>query len=82
MARVAEAIRGRRATGPVVVIAHAGVIRAAVALALELTPVQALRLQIEPLSLTRLCRFQLPDDGEDVWDVRCINQTLGGVEES
>jgi alpha-ribazole phosphatase len=40
--------------GDVVAVAHAGPIRAALALALDLTPNQALRFAIDPLSLTRL----------------------------
>ena len=35
---------------------HSGTIRAALAIALELTPEQALRFAVEPLSLTRIDR--------------------------
>lgn len=38
----------------VVVVAHAGVVRAALALALGLPPVQALAFEVSPLSLTRI----------------------------
>lgn len=42
----------------IVIVAHAGVIRAAVAMALDLGASQALRLQIDPLSLTRIKSFK------------------------
>jgi alpha-ribazole phosphatase len=44
-------------TGDIVVVAHAGPIRAALALALDMTPEQALRFALDPLSLTRLDYF-------------------------
>lgn len=47
-----EAVRQERRD--VVVVAHAGVIRAALALALGLPPGQALAFEISPLSLTRI----------------------------
>jgi alpha-ribazole phosphatase len=55
--RVSQAITAinlERKTGDILVVAHAGPIRAALALALDLTPDQALRFAIDPLSLTRL----------------------------
>jgi len=62
----------------VIVIAHAGVIRAAAALALDLPPTQALRLEINPLSLTRITRYQSASNGaeETGWSVKCLNQKL------
>ena len=42
--------------GDVVLVVHSGTIRAALAVALELTPEQALRFAVEPLSLTRIDR--------------------------
>ncbi len=42
--------------GDVVLVVHSGTIRAALAIALELTPEQALRFTVEPLSLTRIDR--------------------------
>jgi alpha-ribazole phosphatase len=43
-------------TGDVVLVVHSGTIRAALAIALELKPAQALRFALEPLSLTRIDR--------------------------
>jgi alpha-ribazole phosphatase len=43
--------------GDVILVVHSGTIRAALAIALELSPVQALRFAIEPLSLTRIDRM-------------------------
>jgi len=54
--------------GDVIVVAHAGTIRAALALALELSPDRALSFVIDPLSLTRLDRL---DDG---WRVVTVNR--------
>lgn len=59
----------RVGTGNIVAVAHAGSIRAAVALALDLEPLVALRFVIDPLSLT--C---LEYHGEAGWGVRCINE--------
>jgi alpha-ribazole phosphatase len=42
--------------GDVVLVVHSGTIRAALAIALDLAPEQALRFAIEPLSLTRIDR--------------------------
>lgn len=42
--------------GDVIVVAHAGTIRAALAVALDIAPAQALRFVIDPLSLTRIDR--------------------------
>lgn len=43
--------------GDVVLVVHSGTIRAALAIALDLSPEQALRFAIEPLSLTRIDRL-------------------------
>jgi alpha-ribazole phosphatase len=43
--------------GNVIIVAHAGTIRAALALALEMPPENALRFVIDPLSLTRVDRI-------------------------
>lgn len=58
-ARVASAIERLSAEreGDVVVVAHGGVIRAAVALALGLDPKQAMAVAVDNLSLTRLDRI-------------------------
>ena len=76
--RVQTAISGQQTSGDKIVVAHAGVIRAAVALALELAPHQALRLQIDPLSLTRMTWFEDPDNPAGSWSLQCLNQSLAG----
>ncbi len=58
------------ATGPIVCVSHAGVIRAALALALDLDANSALRFHIAPLSTTKLTWF---DSG--AWQVDWINRT-------
>ncbi len=55
----------------ILVVAHAGTVRAAVALALGLSPATALRLAVQPLSLTRV------DATIDGWRVECVNATAG-----
>jgi alpha-ribazole phosphatase len=54
--------------GDVVLVAHAGTIRAALAVALEIPPDKALSFVIDPLSLTRLDRL---DSG---WRVVSVNR--------
>jgi alpha-ribazole phosphatase len=74
MQRVQAAIQQNLVEGNFVVVAHAGVIRAAVALALNLTPDQALRLQIDPLSLTRTSWTNLPVDRGGSWLLQSLNE--------
>jgi len=66
--RLTEAHRGR----DIVAVAHGGVIRAAVALALELDPERALGLQTENLSTTRLDHIAGPGQGGN-WRVAFVN---------
>jgi alpha-ribazole phosphatase len=54
--------------GDVIIVAHAGTIRAALALALEMPPDNALRFVIDPLSLTRLDRL------DNAWRVIAVNR--------
>jgi alpha-ribazole phosphatase len=54
--------------GNVVLVAHSGTIRAALAIALDLAPGGALRFVIDPLSLTRIDRL------ESGWRVVAVNQ--------
>ena len=54
--------------GDVILIAHAGTIRAVLAIALDLAPDKALRFVIEPLSLTRLDRLA------EGWRVVAVNR--------
>ena len=56
------------AAGDVIVVAHAGTIRAALAVALDIPPDKALSFVIYPLSLTRLDRL---DNG---WRVVAVNR--------
>jgi alpha-ribazole phosphatase len=53
--------------GDVVLVVHSGTIRAALAVALGLTPENALRFVINPLSITRLDRLA------DAWRVVTVN---------
>ncbi|HEY3681237.1 MAG TPA: histidine phosphatase family protein [Bradyrhizobium sp.] len=55
--------------GDVVLVVHSGTIRAALAIALDLSPEQALRFTIEPLSLTRIDRVAA---GWRVVGVNCV----------
>lgn len=54
-----------------VLIVHSGTIRAALAIALELVPETALRLVVDPLSVTRIDRLRTG------WRVMSVNQTFG-----
>ena len=79
MARTAEAIddlADRYSGCDVVVVGHAGPIRAAVAVALDLAPRVALRLSVEPLSVTRLDRVD--GIGGAAWRVGFVNRTAPG----
>jgi len=55
-----------------VVVAHAGSIRALTAWALDLSPNAALRLEIAPLSYTKLTLYE--KNGEQSWQVSCMNR--------
>jgi alpha-ribazole phosphatase len=54
--------------GDAVLVAHSGTIRAALAIALDLSPDAALRFVIDPLSLTRIDRL------ENGWRVVAVNR--------
>jgi len=73
-ARVAGAVdrlTAHYAGHSIVAVAHAATIRAAIGHALGLDPATSLRIEIAPLSLTRLnCRIV---NGAPVWGVGCIN---------
>lgn len=66
-ARVVEVLETPR-TGPVVAVAHMGVIMAALAHATGMPARAALSFRIAPLSLTRLT-----DHGAGGWSVECVN---------
>ncbi|MBI5165254.1 MAG: histidine phosphatase family protein [Magnetospirillum sp.] len=71
-ARVAAAIRrlSREHGGrDILAVVHAGTVRAALALALDLSPAQALQFAVQPLSLTRI------DAVAASWRVECVNVT-------
>jgi len=68
--RVAGAMHGitaAHAGRDILAIVHAGTIRAALALALELSPAQALKFSVLPLSLTRL------DSMAEGWRIETVN---------
>ena len=67
VARAVEELGAMHEGMDIVVMAHAGTIRAALALALELAPATALRLVIDHLSLTRIVRL------EGAWRVDQVN---------
>jgi alpha-ribazole phosphatase len=64
----ARAGLARLPAGDAVLVVHSGTIRAVLAIALELSPDNALRFAIDPLSLTRIDRL------EDGWRVVGVNQ--------
>jgi alpha-ribazole phosphatase len=61
-----------------IAVIHGGSIRAALALALDLTPEAALRIAVEPLSLTRLDHIAT-GDGAGVWRVVTVNAHSPGT---
>ncbi len=75
MQRVAAAVERltrEHAGRDIVVVAHGGTIRAALAFALGLEPEAALAFSIEPLSLTRLDHIEGPGAGHG-WRVGVVN---------
>jgi alpha-ribazole phosphatase len=66
-----ERLTAHYAGHSIVAVSHIGSIRAAIGFAFGLDPATAMRIDIAPLSLTRLtCRIV---DGVPVWSVGCIN---------
>ncbi|MBP2292309.1 histidine phosphatase family protein [Azospirillum rugosum] len=75
IARVAGAVRrltAAEAGRDIVAVIHGGSIRAALALALDLTPEAALRLSVAPLSLSRIDHYGGVTGG-DSWSVGALN---------
>lgn len=77
VARLASALdrrsvefRGR----DIAAVCHGGSIRAALAVALGLSPAQALAFQIDPLSLTRIDHIPVPNEPA-VWRVVTVNRS-------
>ncbi|RXT50170.1 histidine phosphatase family protein [Bradyrhizobium betae] len=60
----------RIGAGPATLVVHSGTIRAALCVALDLTPQAALRFVIDPLSLTRIDRLA------NGWRVVSVNQRI------
>lgn len=76
MARVAGAVRRRTAASggrDLVAVVHGGTVRAALALALDLTPAASLRVAVAPLSLTRIDHIGGLENGEEAWAVGAVN---------
>ncbi|MFO1155013.1 MAG: histidine phosphatase family protein [Rhodospirillales bacterium] len=74
--RLCETFGGR----DIIVVAHGGTIRAAVALALGLAPAAAMAIVIDNLSLTRLTLVPggvLGQGGGAAWRIEAVNQTCG-----
>jgi len=67
--RLTEAHRGR----DIVCVAHGGTIRAALAMALDLTPAAALAFTVDNVSLTRIDRIHAAPGGAPHWRVRLVN---------
>ncbi len=79
MERVQPAIRKLNLTYPgkdIIAVAHGGTIRAAIALALGLSPAAALQFTTDNLSVTRLDHFT-DAAGNGSWQVRYVNRVLG-----
>lgn len=68
VARVAPALQGLPDAGPIAVVAHAGTVRAGLALALG-SVADALAFEVAPLSITRLRRV------EGGFSIVCVNVT-------
>lgn len=77
-ARVADAVErltAHYAGHSIIAVGHQSVIRSAIGFALGLDPATAMRIDIAPLSLTRLvCRIV---EGAPVWSIACINVESG-----
>ena len=81
--RAAGAIErlAQRHAGDLVLIAHAGTVRAAIAQALGIDAAAALRIAVDPLSLTRLDRFPPASEGVAApWRVVAVNVPPGGMQ--
>ncbi len=69
-ARAAPAFTDFATGGAVVIVAHAGIVRAALGLALG-SAAAALAFEVSPLSVTHLRRM-----GDGSWSVACVNRTI------
>jgi alpha-ribazole phosphatase len=73
VAAAVERITARFQGGDIVCVAHGGTIRAALALALDLSPGRALAFGIDNVSLTRIDRVHGTRPGAPAWRVRGVN---------
>ena len=62
-----ENLTAAQAGRDILAIVHAGTVRAALATALGITPAQALRFAVQPLSLTRI------DATSEGWRIEMVN---------
>lgn len=69
VSKVVRRLSAEHSGRDIIAVAHAGSIRAALAVALDIAPEVALRFAVAPLSLTRL---DLTLDG---WRIECVNTT-------
>ncbi|MCD6073461.1 MAG: Phosphoglycerate/bisphosphoglycerate mutase [Rhodospirillales bacterium] len=67
-------LSNQQSSGAIVSVAHAGTIRAALALALDLDFAASIRFEIDPLSVTRIDAFVGPSDIS--WRVQSVNVGL------
>jgi broad specificity phosphatase PhoE len=74
---VIERLTATHAGRDIVAVAHGGTIRAALALALGLTPAAALAFSIDTISLTRLDHIASPDGS--AWRVIAVNQAANAL---
>ncbi len=70
-------VSNEQRSGAVIGIAHAGTIRAALALALDLDFAASVRFEIDPVSLTRIDAFVGPSDIS--WRVQSVNLGLHAI---
>lgn len=67
VAAAMENLTAAQAGRDILAIVHAGTVRAALATALDITPAQALRFAVQPLSLTRI------DATSEGWRIEMVN---------
>lgn len=72
-AAAADAVADAHPLRSIVAVCHAGPIRAAVASAMGANPAAALKIAVEPLSVTRIDRYQA-EGGAPPWSVVFVNR--------
>lgn len=83
VARTGAAMLALSAENPgadIVAVAHAGTIRAALAVALDVDPAAAMAFKVDPLSLTRMDHVAGRKTGwrGGAWAIGCVNETAEG----